>query len=140
MNEYSQLIGYILAAIALIGNGIQWLVNRNRVVLETQGQHLSNQLQAIENLERQLKLIQELQDTSSIAYKDAMQTKDFQINQLSAQSARQAKETIELKHQIKQLNYAVTQMLPLGCKELKCRERQSFSTPDITRIISSKNE
>lgn len=119
------LIGSLLTSI--IGNVYQYLSNKSGKDLD--------------DIKKEIELLQQLQTTKDKAYEEALKVKDLQIRQLTdevkAQTELIEKNTIELKRMQK----IVTFLIGNGCQEANtCNEHCPYSMEDLEKLIKGEDE
>lgn len=119
------LIGSLLTSI--IGNVYQYLSNKSGKDLD--------------DIKKEIELLQQLQTTKDKAYEEALKVKDLQIRQLTdevkAQTELIEKNTIELKRMQK----IVTFLIGNGCQEANtCNEHCPYSMEDLEKLIKGEEE
>lgn len=118
------LIGSLLTSI--IGNVYQYLSNKSGKDLD--------------DIKKEIELLQQLQTTKDKAYEEALKVKDLQIRQLTdevkAQTELIEKNTIELKRMQK----IVTFLIGNGCQEANtCSEHCPYSMEDLEKLIKGED-
>lgn len=89
----------------------------------------------LSNYEKQLEILEKLQQTKDRGYQDALKCKDLEIDGLKRDISELRSKLEENTNRLVTLQNAVNRLIGGGCKKMKCQQREPYPIDELGDVL-----